>query len=237
MNARGPAVLFEDNHLLIVRKPAGWLSQPDGGDRPDVLGWARAHIRERWNKPGAAYAGLCHRLDLPVGGVMAIARTSKAAGRISEQFRERTVGKVYLALCRGVPDRTSGNIEGRLARSGNLTVRARPGEGARAALAWRLLWRGEPGGRASSLLEVDLLTGVKHQIRAQLAGAGHPVWGDGLYGGPEADFLGACPEIGLFAAKLSLDHPITRERLSFHALPEAESWPWRLLKGTGYELG
>jgi 23S rRNA-/tRNA-specific pseudouridylate synthase len=236
-----PHVLFEDKQILILRKPPGWLSQPDGSGRPDVLGWAREHIRTRWNKPGAAYAGLCHRLDLPVGGVMAIARTSKAARRISEQFRERTTEKLYLALCRGVPNRESGKIEGRLVRAGNITVEAPGEDGVKAALAWRLDWQGKIGGRESSLLEVDLLTGVKHQIRGQLSGAGLPIWGDTLYGSPDATDGPGRPEdssaIGLFAARLSLDHPVTRERLSFGAMPDPQGWPWRLLKSAGYELG
>jgi 23S rRNA pseudouridine1911/1915/1917 synthase len=228
MEADAPAVLFEDKQLLVIRKPAGWLSQPDGRGRPDVLSWAKEHIRVRWNKPGAAYAGLCHRLDLPVGGVMALARTSKAASRISGQFRERTAGKIYLALSLGIPDGASGELKGALEREGNLTLKAAPGGGARAALAWRRLWLGELSGRPSSLIEVNLLTGVKHQIRAQLAGAGLPVWGDALYGGP-AGPRGAL-SIGLFATRLTLDHHVSRERMSFSASPSAGEWPWRLMR-------
>jgi 23S rRNA pseudouridine1911/1915/1917 synthase len=231
MSPANPAVLFEDKQILILRKPAGWLSQPDGRGRPDVLSWAKAHIKERWNKPGAAYAGLCHRLDMPVGGVMAIARTSKAASRISRQFRERSAGKIYLALCQGVPEHVSGVLEEHLERSRKLTREAKDGGGARAALAWRALWRGELGGSPSSLLEVDLLTGIKHQIRAQLAGAGLPILGDVLYGGPQGP-KGSL-SIGLFAARLELDHPVTRERLSFSASPAAGEWPWRQMNAEG----
>ncbi|MDR2612599.1 MAG: RluA family pseudouridine synthase [Deltaproteobacteria bacterium] len=229
MKAGEPAVLFEDKQILILRKPAGWLSQPDGRGRPDILGWAKDYIKRKWRKPGAAYAGLCHRLDMPVGGVMAVARTSKAARRISEQFRERRAGKIYLALCLGALDEVAGGLEGRLGRTGNLTLAAPPGEGARAALTWRAIWRGELAGRPSSLLEVNLLTGVKHQIRAQLAGAGLPVWGDTLYGGPAGPK--GTPSIGLFAARLTLDHPVSRERMSFAATPSPGDWPWRLMRG------
>ncbi|MDR1040271.1 MAG: RluA family pseudouridine synthase [Deltaproteobacteria bacterium] len=231
MDADGPAVLFEDKQILVVRKPAGWLSQPDGRGRPDMLNWAKDHIKERWGKPGAAYAGLCHRLDLPVGGVMALARTSKAANRISGQFRERTAGKIYLALVAGVPEGPAGEIEGRLRRDGNVTLTADGDDGVRAALSWRRLWRGELGDRPASLLEVNLLTGVKHQIRAQLAEAGFPVWGDALYGGPQGPK--GTISIGLFAARLTLDHPVTRERMGFSALPSSGEWPWRLIREAG----
>ncbi|MDR1312582.1 MAG: RluA family pseudouridine synthase [Deltaproteobacteria bacterium] len=229
MSGPGPRVLFADSQLLVAVKPAGWLSQPDGGSRPDVLAWAKEYIRAKHGKPGAAYAGLLHRLDLPVGGVMALARTSKAARRVSGQFRERRVEKIYLALCRGVPRRDSGELRGSLERDGNLTVPSTSGRGTEARLAWKLLSRAEAGGLPSSLLEVNLLTGFKHQIRSQLAGAGLPVWGDEPYGGgrrPEGE-----PSIGLFAGKLSLDHPVSRERLSFSAMPDGGGWPWRLVKG------
>jgi 23S rRNA pseudouridine1911/1915/1917 synthase len=229
MITQEPSVIFEDKQILILKKPAGWLSQPDGSLRPDILAWAKAHIKKRWNKPGRAYAGLCHRLDMPVGGVMAIARTSKAANRISEQFRERTTGKIYLALAAAVPDGDSGELSGSLVRQKDVPVMAPPGEGMRAALRWRLLWQGELQGRPSSLLEVNLLTGVKHQIRAQLGQAGLPVWGDSLYGGPAGPDKAL--SIGLFAARLSLDHPVSRERLEFSASPSAGEWPWRLMRG------
>lgn len=215
-----PAIIYEDNHLLIVQKPPGRLAQPDGSERPDLLTWAGAYLAR--NKPGRAFVGLTHRLDRAVGGVMALAKTSKAAARLGREFRERRIRKLYLALVTGSPPDSQGRLVQRLVRDGALTRPARPGEaGVPAVLTWRL------GRRIGdlSLLEVDLETGFKHQIRAQLAGLGLPVAGDVRYRSPLA---GPGPAIGLWARSLTLVHPVRREELTFTAEP-ADLWPWSLV--------
>jgi 23S rRNA pseudouridine1911/1915/1917 synthase len=154
---------------------------------------------------------------------MALARTSKSAARLSRQFRERAVGKVYLALVEGSMPGSSGEIRETLVRTGDLTRPARPGEpGAEAILAWavrRILgdW---------TLLEIDLKTGFKHQIRAQLAALGRPVIGDVKYGGRPGE---PGPAIGLWAESLSLTHPTRGERMTFTAEPWP-LWPWTVLR-------
>ena len=215
-----PAIIYEDNHLLIVQKPPGRLAQPDGSARPDLLTWAGDYLGR--NKPGRAFVGLTHRLDRAVGGVMALAKTSKAAARLSREFRERRTRKLYLALVTGTPSDSQGRLGQLLVRDGALTRPARPGEaGSEAVLTWRLARRLGP----LSLLEVDLETGFKHQIRAQLASLGLPVAGDVRYQSPMA---GPSPAIGLWAKSLTLAHPTRGEEMTFTAEP-ADLWPWSLV--------
>lgn len=214
-----PSIIYEDNHLLVVQKPPGFLAQPDGGSRPDLLTWAEAYLAR--HKPGRAYVGLTHRLDRAVGGVMALAKTSKAASRLSRQFRERTAGKIYLALVSGSPPGESGRLEQLLVRDGTVTRPAVGGQGTLAVLKWRVRRRaGE-----YALLEVDLSTGFKHQIRAQLSAIGCPVVGDAKYGSPVEP---QGPAIGLWAESLALEHPTLKERLTFESAP-ASIWPWNLV--------
>jgi 23S rRNA pseudouridine1911/1915/1917 synthase len=212
-------IIYEDNHLLIVQKAPGCLAQPDGTGRPDILSMAGEYLAR--HKPGRAYVGLVHRLDRAVGGVLALAKTSKCAARLSAQFRERRVQKFYLALAEGVPPAENGRLEGPLFREGDKTRAARPGEkGTRAALNWRVRRRFAN----FSLLEIDLETGFKHQIRAQLAARGFPVVGDVKYGG----MRGEGPAIGLWAESLTLEHPTSKEVMKFEAQPIA-MWPWSLI--------
>lgn len=227
-----PAIIYEDNHLLIVQKPPGFLSQPDGGPRPDLLTWAGAYLAR--HKPGRAYCGLVHRLDRSVGGVMALAKTSKAASRLSGQFRERSCEKVYLALVAGPgvgkAAEGAGRMDDLLIRAGSLTRKALPGEEGRAC---SLMWKGVASFKAAgqgfdlALLQITLLTGFKHQIRAQLAGRGWPVAGDVKY---ESQVSGPGPAIGLWAEALAIDHPTKKERLVFNAEPLFDLWPWCLIK-------
>lgn len=216
-----PVIIYEDNHLLIVQKPPGFLAQPDGGRRPDLLTWAESYLAR--DKPGRAYVGLVHRLDQSVGGVMALAKTSKCAARLGLQFRERTVDKVYLALVEDRPEAGEGRLEQTLVREATLTRPARPGESGRpSALEWKL--RGCTGSLA--LLEIRLITGFKHQIRAQLASLGRPVLGDAKYGSP---IRRVGPAIGLWAESLGLSHPTRQTRQTFTAEP-TNFWPWSLIK-------
>ena len=226
-----PTILHEDNHLLVVVKPAGLLAQGDRTGDPTLLDWARSYLREKYAKPGNVFLGLVHRLDRPVSGVMVLARTSKAASRLSEQFRRGTVRKTYLALVTGEPPAPAGELahllaaradaQGRTAVLGEGTAApAAADRGARPArLRYRTLWR-EPG---RALLAVAPLTGRRHQIRVQLAAAGCPIAGDVKYGAP-ARLPGRV--IGLHAWRLALRHPVgEQEPLRFAALPPAAP-PW-----------
>jgi 23S rRNA pseudouridine1911/1915/1917 synthase len=229
---------------MVILKPPGWLAQADGSERPDVLDWAKNEIRLSRPDCLRPYVGLCHRLDRLAAGLMVLAKTSKAAGRISRQFRERTVTKTYLALVGGQPKFPGPEEEGELLeqtlfRDGRLTkVRtdsaARPEE-TRCAIRCSRLKSGRVGEHQATLLKVDLLTGFKHQIRCQLASAGHPIVGDRLYGSPveslERNIPGSDREwgIGLFAVSLTFKHPISGQEEIFEADP-APFWPWNVFK-------
>jgi 23S rRNA pseudouridine1911/1915/1917 synthase len=217
--------LYEDNHLLVVDKPAGLLSQADLGGDLDLLTLARAIIKRRDAKPGNVYLGLVHRLDRPVAGAMVLAKTSKAASRLSRAFRERTARKIYLAVVRGVPEPPAAALVHRLVRDRQrrLTrVAIGDEDGREARLETRLLeTRGE-----RSLIEIALGTGLQHQIRAQLAAIGHPVEGDRKYG--SAAYLAGGPgAIALFSRELGFEHPVRGTPLHVLA-PPPPHFPWPL---------
>ena len=207
--------LYLDNHLLVVSKPPGLLVQGDATGDADLVTLAKAYLKERFDKPGNVFVGLVHRLDRPTSGLVALARTSKAASRLSDQFRRRAVAKRYLAVVDGRLS-GAGRAEDWLAPSGGgVAVVAPDAPGAkRAALSWRVL--AHRAGR--TLVDVDLETGRKHQIRVQLAALGAPVVGDFRYGDPAEPFADG-RGIALHAYALTLEHPTRRERVTFTAPP------------------
>lgn len=218
-----PEPLYLDNHLVVVVKPAGVLSQADRTGDADLLTRAKAYLKARFDRPGDVFVGLVHRLDRPVSGVMVLARTSKAAARLSEQFRERVVSKRYVALVEGTL-----NGQGRradwLLKSDESVAIVRPGtRGAReATLAWEAIGDGDArrGPGARTLVAVTLETGRSHQIRVQLAAMGHPIVGDARHGARTPWRPG---EIALHALGLAIEHPTQRVPLVFAAPPDG--WP------------
>lgn len=217
-------ILYEDNHLLIVDKPAGILSQADASGDPDILTMAKEMIRVRDQKPGNVYLGLVHRLDRNVGGVFILAKTSKAAARISEQIRKSTLKKFYVAAVeKGIrsPEGllvhyTKKDTENRMA------LPARPGEleGKEARLYYKRM--DEPGTpEGLDLLEIELLTGRFHQIRFQLSQIGHPIAGDRRYG---SRFKLDGSRLALRAIRVELVHPTRKEILKVQS-PLPEGWP------------
>jgi 23S rRNA pseudouridine1911/1915/1917 synthase len=189
-------------------------------DRPSLLTQAKEYVRQKYNKPGNVYLGIVSRLDAPVTGVVLMARTSKAAGRLSEQFREREVGKTYWAVVDGTLEPPSGTLIDYLRkdeRHRRMHV-ARPStSGAqRAELSYRSLQRGVG---TLSMLEVTLGTGRKHQIRIQLSHAGFPILGDRKYGS-RREFS---PGIALHSRRLVVAHPVTKMQIAIEA-PLPASW-------------
>jgi 23S rRNA pseudouridine1911/1915/1917 synthase len=214
-------VFYEDNHLLALYKPAGLLVQADKTKDPSLLELARSWIKERYGKPGNVYLGLVHRLDRPVAGIMLFARTSKAAGRLSEQFRNKSVEKTYAAVVEGSIRQPAGRLVHHLERVENRSSRLfdAPTEKSRkVCLSFRLL----DTENDRSLVSIDLETGGHHQIRAQFAHIGHPVLGDLRYGAKEA--LPGKP-IALFASRISIFHPTLRTPLTLSS-PYPAGWPW-----------
>jgi len=211
LRRHGVVVLYEDNHVLGLSKPAGLLSQggpPGTTSLPDLID---AYRREAEGKRGKAYVGLVHRLDRNVSGAMVVARTSKAAARLSQAFSERaaTLEKTYLAWVERVPAEDHVELTHRLRREGGVTLVAAEGDddAREARLAYTVLARG----RRAARLEVRLLTGLPHQIRCQLAYVGHPILGDLKYGGQPAK------RPALHALRLVLPHPVGGEPLVIEA--------------------
>jgi len=213
-------VLYVDNHLLAVYKPSGLLVQGDRTGDACLLDLARQWIKERYAKPGNVFLAMVHRLDRPVAGVVLFARTSKAAGRLARQFRERSVNKGYLAVVQGAvalkTQRRVDHIERRDRTS--RVVPAPTADSQEARLSYTRL--GTAGDK--SLLEVTLETGRRHQIRIQLARMGHPILGDLRYGAGKP-LPGR--EIALLARSLSVDHPTRKTRLNL-ICPIPQKWPW-----------
>jgi 23S rRNA pseudouridine1911/1915/1917 synthase len=214
-------VLFEDNHLLALYKPAGLLVQGDRTGAASLLDLAKAWLKERYHKKGEAFLGLVHRLDRPVAGVVLFCRTSKAAGRISEQFRSGKIRKCYLAIVTGNPAITSGKLIDHLERHENRSSRIAPVPTSASQEA-RLSYQVLAATPSSSLVEIHLETGRHHQIRVQMSHLGHPLLGDLRYG---AIAPLARKQVALIASKLTLTHPITKEQLSISS-PLPRDWPW-----------
>jgi 23S rRNA pseudouridine1911/1915/1917 synthase len=200
-------ILYEDNHLIAVCKPAGLLTQGDQSGQTNLLDLVKQSIAVRYQKPGNVFVGLLHRLDRPVTGIVLFAKTSKAAGRLSEQFRERSVVKVYRARVRGTLRPASGRLlHFHSHHEGERAVRlfdASTPNTKTASLIYETRWTDH----GESVLDVQLETGRKHQIRAQLAHVGHPIVGDALYGARQRR---QSASISLCAVRLEAQHPITK---------------------------
>jgi 23S rRNA pseudouridine1911/1915/1917 synthase len=218
-------VFHEDNHLLALYKPAGLLVQGDKTGEPSLLDLGKTWLKERYQKPGEVFLALVHRLDRPVAGVLLFCRTSKAAGRVSEQFRSGKVKKYYLAVLEGELQEDSGRlihqIERHDDRSSRIVTEPTP-RSQEARLSYRLL---ETSG-SGSLVEINLETGRHHQIRLQMAHIGHPIVGDLRYG---ASAPLPQKQIALFARRLRLTHPTLKEELLLQC-PLPREWPWPVLE-------
>ena len=230
-------LLYEDNHLLVVVKPDGVLSQSDGSAAPDMLTLLKEYIKIKSGKPGDVFLGLVHRLDRPVSGVMVFAKTSKSASRLSEQIREKTVKKKYYAIVHGSPPLEEARLQARLSKAvGNIV--SEDEEGKEAVLYYRLLETDRD--RDLSLIEIALETGRSHQIRVQMAGQGNPILGDKKYGNPNELYKG---EIALFSYSFQFKHPTKDIWMQVQVIPPfKQAWRgfsdcfenvWKELEGIG----
>lgn len=215
-------ILYEDNHLIAVNKPFGMPSQGDNTGDKSVDVWTKEYIKIKKQKPGNVYLGLLHRLDRPAGGVLLMAKTSKAAARLSRQFQERKVKKKYYAITEKAPEPSSGKLTHylkQLADKNIMRAYKKPETQAKEAkLQYRLI--GKVQNRA--LLEVELFTGRKHQIRVQLGAVGCVIVGDVKYG--NTDFT-QDKSIALLSYYLEIEHPTSKEPLIIQAeMPKHPVW-------------
>jgi 23S rRNA pseudouridine1911/1915/1917 synthase len=219
MNPPPLCVLYEDNHLLVVDKPAGLPTMGTPGGLPTLLTVAKEYVKQRYQKPGNVYLGIMSRLDAPVTGVVLLARTSKAAARLTEQFRTRSVEKSYWAVVEGILDPPENQLVDWLGhddRHRRMHIVGPTLPGAREA---RLRYRRLGVIEGNCWLHVELETGRKHQIRLQLAHHGHPILGDRKYGSRVTFPTG----IALHARRLVISHPISGATMEFEA-PPPEAW-------------
>ena len=210
-------VIFEDNHIIVVEKTPNIPSQADKTEDIDMLSIVKQYIKEKYRKSGNVYLGLVHRLDRPVGGVMVFAKTSKAASRLSNQVREKIFKKKYIAVVDGKFEKNNGILEDYLykdERNNFSKVVKKDKKNAKIAkLEYKVLKYDEI--KNLSLVEINLFTGRHHQIRVQLSNFGHSIFGDQKYG-----TRGKGKQIALWAYELTIQHPITKEEISFKDLPE-----------------
>jgi 23S rRNA pseudouridine1911/1915/1917 synthase len=226
-----PEILCEDGPVLAINKPVGLLTQ--GGPRgnpPTAIGLVKDWLKKKYQKPGNVYLGVLHRLDRPVSGVLLFARNSKAAARLSEQFREQSIKKIYWAIVEGVPKPSGEWTDWLLKQSDPVRVRVVP-EGTKNAKQAVLKYRTIATLESGTLVEVELLTGRSHQIRVQFSSRGFPIVGDIKYGA-QTRLPGAQPRhqddvsLALHARSLTIEHPIRKEPLEITAKLPAT---WRQL--------
>ena len=219
-------VIYEDNHIIVVEKKPNIPSQADKTEDLDMLSIVKSYIKEKYQKPGNVYLGLVHRLDRPVGGIMIFAKTSKAASRLSNEVREKTFKKKYLAVVDGKLDEKEGILEDYLYKDerNNISkvVKKEKKNSKYAKLEYKVLKYNKI--KDLSLLEINLHTGRHHQIRVQLSNMGHSIFGDQKYGK-----RGRGKQIALWAYKLTIIHPTTKEEMTFKDLPEPVG-TWSILK-------
>lgn len=219
-------VIYEDNHIIVVEKIPNVPSQADKTGDIDMLTMVKQYIKEKYNKPGNVYLGLVHRLDRPVGGIMIFAKTSKAASRLSDQVREKVFKKKYLAVVDGKIENKSGTLEDYLykdERNNISKVVNKDKKNAKLAkLDYEVIKYDEV--KNLSLVKVNLHTGRHHQIRVQLSNFGHGIFGDQKYG-----TRGQGKQIALWAYELTINHPITKEEMTFKDLPESVG-TWCILR-------
>ncbi len=213
-------LIYEDNHLLVVNKPAGQLVQGDQTGRSTLLDEGKDWIRAKHGKPGNVFLALVHRLDRPASGVVVLARTSKAAARLSEEIRERRTRKLYWARVEG-KTKDSGAWTDYLVRDERTSRVGNEGEGQEARLSFVRTHFDED----VSAVEIALETGRHHQIRVQFAHRRHPVVGDRRYGSVRSFGSDA---IALHAREMCIVHPTRKEEMSFVADPGhhwGDEWP------------
>lgn len=215
-------IIYEDNHLLAIHKPAGWLVQGDKTGDQTLTDWGKDYLKEKYAKPGAVFLHPTHRIDRPVSGAVLFARTDKALSRLTTMFREKKIQKTYLALVLQAPKSPSGSLRHYLLKDEKrnvVEVHHHAFRDAKESIT-EYVTLGTAGGY--TLLQVSPITGRSHQIRAQLAAIGCPIAGDLKYGAPQP-----LPDasIALHSWRIELEHPVKLEALVIEAdVPDRAWW-------------
>ena len=219
-------VVYEDNHIIIVNKQSGEIVQGDKtGDRPlsDIV---KDYIKEKYQKPGAVFLGVVHRLDRPVSGLVVFARTSKALTRLNKMFAEGKVHKTYWAIVKNPPQANEGTLEHWLVRNEkqnkSYAYNQEKPNAKKAILKYKVIGHSDN----YTLLEVQLMTGRHHQIRCQLAAMGCPIKGDLKYGAPRSNPDGS---ISLMSRRVEFIHPVSKETIIAEA-PITKDPLWQGMK-------
>ena len=208
-------VLYEDNHLIAVEKPAGILTQGDRTGDACLMDEVKRYLKEKYKKPGNVFLGLVHRLDRPVSGIVLFAKTSKGASRVSEQFRNHEVEKIYHALVLGKPKEKKGILLDYISKD-KAKRTAKIGEGKLAKLYYEVVSSSDK----HSLLKVRIETGKFHQIRSQLAAFGFPIVGDVKYGAPSV-----LPDKSICLCATSLSFKLaTKDEKKTITIPIPQNW-------------
>ncbi len=210
-------IIYEDNHLLVVNKPVNIPVQADSSKDQDLLTLLKKQLKEKYQKPGNVYLGLVQRLDRPVGGIMVFAKTSKAASRLSEQIRNNTLKKAYLAVVQGKV-LNSDTFKDKLEKDQKTNIVKISPTGKQAELSYELLEYKDN----LSLVKINLKTGRSHQIRVQFSSRNYPLYGDQKYN-PNTPK----DQIALFAHRLEFIHPTTKEVVKFE-LPKPNRYPFNI---------
>ncbi len=219
-----PEILFEDNHLLIVNKRPGEIVQGDRtGDAPmtEVL---KSYLKDKYKKPGEVFLGLVHRLDRPVSGAVIFAKTSKALSRMTTMVKDREIAKTYWAVIDSMPEPTEATLVHFLKKNESQNKSFIVKEGTSGSKMAELKYKWIASGKTFYLVEIDLVTGRHHQIRAQLAAIGCHIRGDLKYGAKRSNADGS---ISLHARFLQFAHPVSKETVKITApLPDAVEWSY-----------
>ena len=214
-------IVYEDNHLLIINKPAGMPSQLDLTEDACALDLAKDYIKHQYNKPGNVYAGLAHRIDRPVSGLLLLCKTSKSLSRMMEQFKKRMIKKTYLAVVDGQMSDEFLDLEDHLLKNSARNISKVVGPNIKGAKRAETTVAHVFSFGGHSLVKVYPRTGRSHQIRVQLAHAGLPIVGDVKYGGIRHSEKRA---ICLHSHELAFDHPVSKQALVIRSLPYQHHW-------------
>lgn len=212
-------IVYEDNHIIIVNKKAGEIVQGDKtGDTPlsEII---KTFLKEKYNKPGNVFCGVVHRIDRPVSGLVIFAKTSKALTRLNEMLRKNEIHKTYWAIVEGQPKDKEATLETYMVSDGRINKSFPSSASDKEAKKAILNYSTVANGDRYSILEVNLITGRKHQIRMQLSKMGHPIKGDLKYGAKRSNPDGG---ISLLAKKIEFIHPVSHQSITIELPPTEE---------------